>query len=177
VSLRRRAQPEPRDAEAIEAADERFVAELRERVTRPVAAAPPLRHGLPLEIEQPPAPEPEPEPQPQPRPLAPVAPAAPAAPAAMISVRPPQAPATATASSPRPQRLDGRTCNLVELERLVRALGALDPVRAEECRFYLLSLRHHAGADGTLPASFAPLVDSVFGPLLAAAQQQRSNAA
>ena len=70
-----------------------------------------------------------------------------------------------------------RLWTLLELERFVRSHVAVDPVAAEELRYYLLYLRHHAGANGVLPAPFAPLVESVFGPLLAAAEQQGRQAA
>jgi hypothetical protein len=41
------------------------------------------------------------------------------------------------------------------------------PQRQEEWRSYLYYLREHADPDGRLPASFDPLVDDVFGELVA----------
>jgi len=123
------------------------LAELKARIARPVEAAARLRRGLPL-LEEPPVEEPEP-----------VVELEAAAGAAVVLELPAPKP------SPPPQR----GVNLFELERAVRACP--DPAVAEELRFYVLYLRHHAGASGALPPSLVPLVDSVFGPVLAAQQQ------
>jgi hypothetical protein len=85
-------------------------------------------------------PEPEPEPEPEPA----------------VEVEPPPAAAT---------RLELPT--LHELEGLVSAAGDAVPAhRLEEWRWYLFYLRGFASTDGTLPDSFALLVETVFGPLL-----------
>jgi capsular polysaccharide biosynthesis protein len=56
------------------------------------------------------------------------------------------------------------------VDRLQRLLdektGDLSRERREELRSYLESLRPYAHVDGTLPKSFDPLVDEVFGDLL-----------
>lgn len=87
-----------------------------------------------------PGPEPEPpsvEPEPEPEPI-------------------PEAPAT-------PVR--GRW-TLHALEDIVRERGSADPVQYQEWMTYLFFLREHAAPDGTLPPSFDPLVNEVFGPLV-----------
>jgi hypothetical protein len=50
---------------------------------------------------------------------------------------------------------------------MVEARSDAPPEVVEEWRTYLFFLRDHAAADGRLPASFALLVDDVFGALLA----------
>lgn len=58
--------------------------------------------------------------------------------------------------------------SLERLERVIRDRGdALPPERQEELRSYVEFLRPYANLDGTLPKSFDPLVDEVFGDLLA----------
>jgi capsular polysaccharide biosynthesis protein len=57
--------------------------------------------------------------------------------------------------------------SLERLERLIRDHGdALPPERQEELRSYVEYLRPYANVDGSLPKSFDPLVDEVFGDLL-----------
>jgi hypothetical protein len=70
--------------------------------------------------------------------------------------------------APEPARKTALTVPLLhELERLVASAGA-DSARAAEWRWYLFYLRQFARIDGSLPTSFGPLVDTVFGPLLSA---------
>jgi hypothetical protein len=52
--------------------------------------------------------------------------------------------------------------NLWEIERAVRARGALD----EEREYLLIYLRDYAGTDGQLPVEFHELVRESFGELL-----------
>jgi hypothetical protein len=62
----------------------------------------------------------------------------------------------------------GGAYNVEVLERLVGERGGEQPQRLDEWNHYLVSLREHAGVDGTLPKSFDALVDDVFGELLEA---------
>ncbi|MFL5982759.1 MAG: hypothetical protein ACJ74R_13725 [Gaiellaceae bacterium] len=55
--------------------------------------------------------------------------------------------------------------NLNELENLVAARHDVSAETADEWRTYLLLLRGHADANGTLPSGFDPLLDDVFGEL------------
>lgn len=56
---------------------------------------------------------------------------------------------------------------LDDLERLVRDRGPDFPERAAEWDAYLFYLRDYSEADGRLPENFRPLVEDVFGQLLA----------
>jgi hypothetical protein len=91
-------------------------------------------------------------------------------PAAPVQAAAAASPPAFAPSEPQVPKLTGAsTLNLAELERLVAERAEAFPEDAENWRFYLLSLRDHAAVDGTLPASFAALVDEIFGPLLTAA--------
>jgi len=83
---------------------------------------------------------------------------------------PPPPPDAAPQPEPAPRpavpRADGGAYNLTALERLVAERGGAHPERAEEWSSYLYFLRDHAGADGSLPASFDALVEEAFEPLL-----------
>jgi hypothetical protein len=59
-----------------------------------------------------------------------------------------------------------REWNLWDLERAVRDAAGEDAERDEERSFLLMYLRDYAGPDGSLPASFDPLVRDSFGDLL-----------
>jgi hypothetical protein len=83
-----------------------------------------------------PEPDPEPEPKPEPQPI--------------LERRP---------------SLRSRW-TLDDLEELVRKHRGSDPARDREWTTYLFFLREHAFVDGTLPASFDPLISEVFGSLL-----------
>ena len=92
-------------------------------------------------------------------------PAAPLSPAAV----PVAGPAIASAEAPVAPRPSGGAVgswNLVELERLVAAHGGAEPEDVDEWRSYLLVLRDHAAADGSLPPNFDALVWEVFGDLV-----------
>jgi len=90
-------------------------------------------------------PEPGPEPEPEPAPA--------------LEAEPPQA---ATPQVPAPGRWTLQA--LEELSRERTRVGA-SAAQQEEWSTYLFFLREHAGADGSLPSSFDPLVTDVFGPL------------
>jgi hypothetical protein len=53
---------------------------------------------------------------------------------------------------------------LEELARERTDAGA-SAEQQQEWSTYLFLLREHAGADGSLPSTFDPLVNDVFGPL------------
>jgi capsular polysaccharide biosynthesis protein len=59
--------------------------------------------------------------------------------------------------------------NLLTLERLVRDRMEADPAEHEAWTTYLFFLRDHAAPDGSLPSSFEPLLNDVFGELASAA--------
>ena len=61
-----------------------------------------------------------------------------------------------------------REWNLWDLERLTRASGGADVIRAEERAYLLMYLRDFASPDGILPADFDGLVRESFGELLVA---------
>jgi capsular polysaccharide biosynthesis protein len=77
--------------------------------------------------------------------------------AAVTAPQPPASPGGATR---------GRY-NLVGLEQLVGERGGAFPERLEEWSSYLYFLREYAASDGSLPASFDPLVGDTFGEILA----------
>ena len=56
----------------------------------------------------------------------------------------------------------------MELESRVDAARERFPDRVDEWHAYVFYLRDYAAADGTLPASFEPLVEDVFAELLTA---------
>ncbi|HWJ44916.1 MAG TPA: hypothetical protein VNR63_05970 [Gaiellaceae bacterium] len=64
---------------------------------------------------------------------------------------------------PAPPRRPRDTLNLNELERYVESYEGASPAQLEEWRTYLFFLREHADSDGSLPPSFAGLVNDVFG--------------
>ena len=86
--------------------------------------------------------------------------------AASRPARPEAAPQPEPAPRPAVPQADGGAYNLTALERLVAERGGAHPERAEEWSSYLYFLRDHAGADGSLPASFDALVEETFEPLL-----------
>lgn len=90
-----------------------------------------------------PEPEPEPEAEPEPELLA-----------ESVAERP-----------MLPPRTLGRW-TIDDLEQVVRANQDADPAERSEWMTYLFLLREHASVDGTLPASFDPLVNEIFGRLL-----------
>jgi capsular polysaccharide biosynthesis protein len=92
-----------------------------------------------------PAPHREQKPEPEPEPA--------------LEAEPPQA---ATSQVPAPGRWTLQA--LEELSRDRTRAGA-SAAQQEEWSTYLFLLREHAGADGSLPSSFDPLVADVFGPL------------
>lgn len=78
--------------------------------------------------------------------------------------------AAAVAAPPPPASPGGATggrYNLVGLEQLVGERGGAFPERLEEWSSYLYFLREYAASDGSLPASFDPLVGDTFGEILA----------
>jgi len=78
--------------------------------------------------------------------------------------------AAAVAAPPPPAPPGGATrgrYNLVGLEQLVGERGGAFPERLEEWSSYLYFLREYAASDGSLPASFDPLVGDTFGEILA----------
>jgi hypothetical protein len=72
---------------------------------------------------------------------------------------------------PLPLSATPREWNLWDLERLTRASGGADLIRAEERAYLLMYLRDFAGPDGILPADFDELVRESFGELLVASAQ------
>jgi hypothetical protein len=78
--------------------------------------------------------------------------------------------AAAVTAPPPPASPGGATrgrYNLVGLEQLVGERGGAFPERLEEWSSYLYFLREYAASDGSLPASFDPLVGDTFGEILA----------
>lgn len=69
---------------------------------------------------------------------------------------------------PLPLPATPREWNLWDLERLTRASGGADVIRAEERAYLLMYLRDFASPDGILPADFDGLVRESFGELLVA---------
>lgn len=69
---------------------------------------------------------------------------------------------------PLPFPATPREWNLWDLERLTRASGGPDVIRAEERAYLLMYLRDFASPDGILPADFDGLVRESFGDLLLA---------
>jgi hypothetical protein len=76
---------------------------------------------------------------------------------------PEPAPEQPAPPEPAPARRPLDTLNLNELERFVEAQQGASPAQLEEWRAYLFFLREHADSDGSLPPSFAGLVNDVFG--------------
>jgi hypothetical protein len=73
----------------------------------------------------------------------------------------------ATPDSPPPTvPLQQGRYNLGRLDALFAGRRAEFPERAEEWESYLFFLRDHAELDGSLPATFDPLIEDVFGELL-----------
>jgi hypothetical protein len=81
-------------------------------------------------------------------------------PVAPVPDLPPPEPIAAPAAARNGWTLD-------DLERLVRDRGPNFPERTAEWDAYLFYLRDYSGADGRLPENFRPLVEDVFGQLLA----------
>jgi len=140
------AEHEQRLQQALERAEdaERRVHELEQRV-----AELEQRRPEPPAVEQP-IPSAQPEP-PEPAPAEPV-------PAPTLDLDPVLTP---------PVHHTGRH-NLYRLEQLVRDAETQGDPRAEEWSVYLPLLREHAEADGSLPAQFDSLIESVFGSALPA---------
>ena len=83
---------------------------------------------------------------------------------------PPQPPPPPEPAAPATSMTEG--WNLHTLEALVRERADADPAQQDEWSTYLFFLREHADADGSLPSTFHPLVNEVFGSLLQAARRE-----
>jgi hypothetical protein len=71
--------------------------------------------------------------------------------------------------TPRHETSEAGAFTLAQLDTIVRDRGeSLPPARRQELRAYVESLRPYANPDGTLPKSFDPLVEEVFGDLMRA---------
>jgi hypothetical protein len=138
------------------------------------------------EPQPPPQPEPEPEPEPAPEPPAPPEPVA-APPGEQpqprqwrprrIRLLPSQAPRPQPPVEPEPAppaakagpvvqfrpRVEPRSWNLWDLERIARDETRDHPERRDELAYLFLHLRQFADADGTLPREFDGLVRESFG--------------
>ena len=70
---------------------------------------------------------------------------------------------------------ESRPLDLFRLRSLVRAAAATREQRTQ-WHSYLFSLRPYADLDGILPPQFTPLVEEIFGELLAASSERHASA-